>query len=116
MKLSISRAALIQWLALGWCCQGLFTCIQAHFTAAVFQVAHDLGVEVAADLGVDGLGRHMPDFSVFAVFRVGHHHVGGQAVAEGAHFARRAAGGGLAGEREGAVAGLACLPSSRWFM
>ena len=37
---------------------------------------------------------------------VGHHHVGGQAVREGADLARGAAGRRLAGERERAVAGL----------
>ncbi len=44
-------------------------------------------------------------FSNLSVFRVLHHHVGGQAMAEGAHFPGSAAGGWLAGQRERAVTG-----------
>jgi hypothetical protein len=46
---------------------------------------------------------------MLAVLGIGHHHVGGQAMGEGADLARRAAGRGLAGQRERAVAGLGDL-------
>lgn len=58
----------------------------------------------------DDAVRDAPDFlGMFTVFRVGHRHVGRQAMGEGAHLARRAAGRGLAGERERAVARLGNL-------
>ena len=51
--------------------------------------------------------RHAPDFlGVLAVLRIGDDHVGRQAMRERADLARRAAGGRLAGQREGRVAGL----------
>jgi hypothetical protein len=43
------------------------------------------------------------------MLRIEDHHVGGQAMGEGADLARRAAGRGLAGQREGAVARLGDL-------
>ena len=60
------------------------------------------GVEVALGQIPDGLG-------VAAVLGVGHQEVGGQAVRERAHLAGRAAGRGLAGERERAAAGAGDL-------
>ena len=48
-----------------------------------------------------------------AVLRVGDHEVCGQAVREGAHLARGAAGAGLAGEAEGAVARLGDLAAEQ---
>ena len=56
------------------------------------------GIQIAVGQVPDGLG-------VAAMVGVLHHQVGGQAVREGAHLAGSAAGRGLAGEREGAVAG-----------
>jgi hypothetical protein len=65
---------------------------------------------VQADLVVDRARGQLPDlFGVLAVLGVGHHHVGRQPVREGAHLARGAAGAGLAGQAEGAVARLADL-------
>ena len=69
---------------------------------------------VEADLLLDGAGRHLPDLlRGFPVLRVGHHQVGGEPVGEGADLARGAAGRGLAGEREGAVARFADLPGEQ---
>ncbi len=72
---------------------------------------------------LDRMGAHpvgeksrgqLPDLlGVRAVLGIGHHHVGRQAVGEGAHFARGAAGRGLAGERERRVAGLGDLPGQQ---
>ena len=54
--------------------------------------------------------REIPDsLGVAAVLLVCHQEVGRQAVAERAHFAGGAAGGGLPGQREGAAAGLGDL-------
>ena len=51
--------------------------------------------------------RQFPDFlGMRAVLGVGHHHVGRQAMREGADLARGAAGRWLPGQRERAVAGL----------
>ncbi|MNY02151.1 hypothetical protein D3C86_1347120 [compost metagenome] len=58
----------------------------------------------------DDAVRDAPDFfRMFAVLGVGHRHVGRQAVGEGSHLTRRAAGRGLAGQRERAVARLGNL-------
>ena len=65
---------------------------------------------VIAGLVGNGAFRQLPDLLGLVAMRlVGHHHVGGQAVREGADLARGAAGRGLAGERERAVAGLGDL-------
>ena len=65
---------------------------------------------VQADLRVDGAVRQLPEFlGVFAMFRIGHHHVRRQAVGEGPDLARSAAGGGLAGQGEWPVARLGDL-------
>ncbi|MNO61706.1 hypothetical protein D3C76_523600 [compost metagenome] len=68
----------------------------AVFEHAVLQhgvITHLLG---------NGAFRQLPDLlGDGAVLGVGDHHVGGQAVGEGAHFPRRAAGGRLAGQGEG---------------
>ncbi|MNZ60499.1 hypothetical protein D3C78_785700 [compost metagenome] len=79
---------------------------------------HPVGIELAvlehavllhgvvARLGGNGAGRQLPQlFGGLAVLGVGDHHVGGQAVREGAHLARRAAGRRLARQGERAVAG-----------
>ena len=76
---------------------------------AVLEVAQDLGVE-RADLGIERPGRQLPELlGEGAVLRVRDQPVRRQAVGEGADLARRAAGGGLAGERKCAVAGLRLL-------
>ncbi len=109
MKQSFSRAAVSQWLALAVDWKGLVTCTHSHRMAARLEIAHHLR-DVAADLGVEGLARELPDLlGARAVGGVGHHHVGGQTVGEGPDLARGAAGRGLAGEREGADAGLRLL-------
>jgi hypothetical protein len=82
MKLSISRAAVIQWLAFAVAWKGLF----------------------------QGSRRQLPQrLRPGPVLGVGHDHVRRETVGEGAHLARRAAGGGLSGQREGAVARLGLL-------
>ncbi len=68
-----------------------------------------MGVE-GADLGIERLGRQMPGLLYIGpVLGIGHQAVGRQTVRESAHLARRAAGRGLPGEREGAVARLGIL-------
>ena len=47
MKQSLSRAAVIQWLALAVDWKGLVTCTQQPLERAVLEVAHHLG-DVAA--------------------------------------------------------------------
>ncbi len=62
---------------------------------------------VIARLLRDDPVRDAPDLlRMLAMLGVGHHHVGRQAVGEGADLARGAAGRGLPGQREGAVARL----------
>ena len=63
-----------------------------------------------ADPVRNGAGRQLPNvFRHFAVLRVGHNHVGWQAVGKGTDFTRRTAGGGLTGQGERAVARLGNL-------
>ncbi len=65
-------------------------------------------------LGVEKPVRQVPKlFGMFHMFGVRHHHVGRQAVREGAHFPRRAAGRGLARQRERRIAGLGNLPRQK---
>ena len=57
----------------------------------------------------DAVGNAPDFFGMFAVLGVGHRHVGRQAVGEGSHLTRRAAGRGLAGERERTITRLGNL-------
>ena len=61
---------------------------------------------VAGFVGNGAFGKFPDLLGDIAMRLVGHHHVGRQAVREGADFARGAAGRRLTGEREWAVAGL----------
>ena len=68
---------------------------------------------IAGLVGNGALGQ-LPDLLRHVAVRlVGDDHVGGQPVREGADLARGAAGRGLAGQRERAVAGLGNLPGQQ---
>ncbi|MNY08899.1 hypothetical protein D3C86_1417790 [compost metagenome] len=65
---------------------------------------------VKTDFLLNGAGRQFPDLLCGgAVLGVGHYHVGGQTVGEGADLPSSATSRGLAGQREGAVARFADL-------
>ena len=71
---------------------------------AVLEIAVLLHRVRADPAGQQALGQLPLPLGEPPVFGVFHHHVGGQAMGEGADFARGAAGRGLAGQRERAVA------------
>ena len=84
---------------------------------AVVVDLHPVGVELAVPelaihldgvetgLAGDGARRQLPDaLGDGAMLRIVDHQVGWQAMGEGAHLARGAAGRGLPGQREGAIA------------
>src|ERR1700687_3144404 len=96
MKLSFSRAAWIQWLALAVDWKGLVTWTQSHLTFPSSR-SRIISVMWLPPLGLRGVGG------------VVHDHVARQAVGEGPDLARRAACRRLAGEGEGTAAGLRLL-------
>ena len=87
--------------------------VVAHYPVNVEVAVLQLAVlqhRMEARLARNGPFRQLPFFlGDFPVRLLHHHQVGGQAMGEGAHLARRAAGRGLAGQRERAVAGLGNL-------
>ena len=109
MKLSFSRAAWIQWLALAVDWNGLVTCTQSHLSEPSSR-SRIIFVMWLPTLGLSVFGGSFQSSSLRArCFGVVDDHVRGQSVGEGADLARRAAGRRLAGQREGAVAGLGLL-------
>lgn len=76
---------------------------------AVLELAALLHGVKADPLGHGALGQLPDRLRLAAMLGVGNHPVRRQAVGEGAHLPRGAAGRGLAGQREGTVAGLGDL-------